>query len=236
MKAIRASFFQMTMILQRDMMLFVCCLAPIPAGFFFRFAIPFLESLLTEGFHREAILSPYYKLMDILFAVLSPAMFCFVSAMVSLEEADEKTAVYLFVTPLTKTGYLAARFGLPSAAAFFATCLLLPVFKLTVLSPLILFLLAAGGALQGMIVALLVITISSNKLEGMAAAKLSMLTVFGAAIPFFLRSNLQYFLSPLPAFWIGKAVLQDSPLFMLPALVLSALWICVLLKGYLRKA
>ncbi len=63
-----------------------------------------------------------------------------------------------------------------------------------------------------------------------------MLTVFGAAIPFFLRSNLQYFLSPLPAFWIGKAVLQDSPLFMLPALVLSALWICVLLKGYLRKA
>ena len=87
-----------------------------------------------------------------------------------------------------------------------------------------------------MIVALLVITISSNKLEGMAAAKLSMLTVFGAAIPFFLRSNLQYFLSPLPAFWIGKAVLQDSPLFMLPALVLSALWICVLLKGYLRKA
>ena len=66
MKAIRASFFQMTMILRRDMMLFVCCLAPIPAGFFFRFAIPFLESLLTEGFHREAILSPYYKLMDIL--------------------------------------------------------------------------------------------------------------------------------------------------------------------------
>ena len=44
----------------------------------------------------------------------------------------------------------------------------------------------------------------------MAAAKLSMLTVFGAAIPFFLRSNLQYFLSPLPSFWIGKAVLQDQ--------------------------
>ena len=235
MKAIRLSFFQMVAAMRRDMMLFVSCLAPILAGFFFRFALPFSEAVLTDCFHMTAIISPYYKLVDILFAMLSPTMLCFVSAMVSLEETDEKTAVYLFITPLRKTGYIVARFGVPSAIAFLATIILLPVFKLTPLSPLTILLLATGGTLQGMIVALLVLTISSNKLEGMAVTKLSTLAIFGAVIPFFIKSDIQYVISPLPSFWIGKAILENMPLYMLPAFVLSAMWICFLFKRYLRK-
>ena len=235
MKAIKLSFFQMVSTMRRDMMLFVSCLAPIFAGFFFRFAIPLLETALTDGFHMTAVISPYYKLLDILFAMLPSTMFCFVSAMISLEERDEKTAVYLFITPLTKTGYIFARFCVPSVIAFLATIILLPVFKLTPLSPLTILLLATGGTLQGMIVALLVLTISSNKLEGMAVTKLSTLTIFGAVIPFFITSDIQYVISPLPSFWIGKAILENMPLYMLPAFVLSAMWICFLFKRYLRK-
>ena len=221
MKAIRLSFFQMAAAMRRDMMLFVSCFAPILAGFFFRFAIPLIESALTDSFHIAAIISPYYKLVDILFAMLSSTMFCFVSAMISLEERDEKTAVYLFITPLRKTGYIVARFGVPSAIAFLATIIMLPVFKLTPLSPLTILLLATGGTLQGMIVALLVLTISSDKLEGMALTKLS--------------TDIQYVISPLPSFWIGKAILENMPLYMLPAFVLSDMWICFLFKRYLRK-
>ena len=235
MKAIRLSFFQMAAAMRRDMMLFASCFAPILAGFFFRFAIPLLETALTDGFHMTAVISPYYKLVDILFAMLPSTMFCFVSAMVSLEEKDEKTAVYLFITPLGKTGYILARFGIPSVIAFLATLILLPVFKLTAISPLTILLLAAGGTLQGMIVALLVLTISSNKLEGMAVTKLSTLTILGAVIPFFIKSDIQYIISLLPSFWIGKAILENMPLYMLPAFVLSAVWIYFLLKRYLRK-
>jgi len=137
----------------------------------------------------------YDALMDIFFAMLSPAMFCFVSAMVSLEEADEKTAAYLFVTPLGRNGYLAARFCIPSAAAFLITLALLPVFKLTSLSPADILLLAAGGALQGIIISLLILTFSSNKLEGMAVTKLSTLMILGAVIPFFVKHNIQYVVS-----------------------------------------
>ena len=221
MKAIRLSFFQMAAAMRRGMMLFVSCFSPILAGFFFRFAIPFIESALTDSFHIAAIISPYYKLVDILFAMLSSTMFCFVSAMISLEERDEKTAVYLFITPLRKTGYIVARFGVPSAIAFLAIIILLPVFKLTHLSSITILLLAAGGTLQGMIVALLVLTISSDKLEGMALTKLS--------------TDIQYVISPLPSFWIGKAILENMPLYMLPAFVLSDMWICFLFKRYLRK-
>ncbi len=97
-------------------------------------------------------------------------------------------------------------------------------------------LLAAGGTLQGIITSLLILTISSNKLEGMAVAKLSGLMIFGAAIPFFIKDDLQYVLFLLPSFWIGKAVCENVLLYMLPAFTLSAMWICFLLKRYLHKS
>jgi len=97
-------------------------------------------------------------------------------------------------------------------------------------------LLAAGGTLQGIITSLLILTISSNKLEGMAVAKLSGLMIFGAAIPFFIKDDLQYVLFSLPSFWIGKAVCENILLYMFPAFTLSAMWICFLLKRYLRKS
>lgn len=235
MKAIRLSFFQMVVSMRRDMMLFAACLAPVFAGLLFRFAIPFLEAVLTDYFHIPAIISPYYRLIDVFFMMLSPTMFCFVSAMVSLEEADEKTAVYLFITPLGKTGYLSARFGVPAAIAFLVTVILFPVFKLTTFTPIAILSLAAGGTLQGIIVALLILTLSSNKLEGMAVTKLSTLTICGAAIPFFIKDNIQYVVLALPSFWIGKAACENRLLYMLPAFALSAIWIVFLLKRYLRK-
>lgn len=235
MRAIRLSFFQMLAYMRRDMMLFAACLAPILAGLLFRFGIPLLEAVLTDWFHMPAIISPYYALIDILFAMLSPAMFCFVSAMVSLEEADEKTAVYLFVTPLGRNGYLAARFCIPAVVAFLVIIVLLPIFKLTSLSLVDILLLAAGGAVQGVIISLLILTLSSNKLEGMAVTKLSSLMIFGAAVPFFIKHNVQYVISPLPSYWIGKAIFENVSLYMLPAFALSAMWICFLLKRYLRK-
>ena len=225
MKTIRSSFFQMLAYMRRDRMLFAACLAPVLAGLLFRFAIPLFEAALTDWFHVSAIIAPYYALIDIFFAMLPPAMFCFVSAMVSLEEADENTAAYLFVTPLGRNGYLAARLGIPSAAAFLVTGVLLPVFKLTALSTADMILLAAGGTLQGIITSLLILTFSSNKLEGMAVTKLSTLMISGAAIPFFIKSEVQYVLSPLPSFWIGKTICENASLYMLPAFILLITWI-----------
>lgn len=235
MKAIRLSFFQMITAMRRDMMLFAACLMPILAGLFFRFGIPFLEAVLRTHLHMPAVISPYYRLIDICFVMLAPTMFCFVSAMVSLEETDEKTAVYLFITPLRKTGYLASRFGVPAAAAFLVTVILFPVFKLTAFSPIAVLLFAAAGTLQGMIAALLILTLSSNRLEGMAVTKLSTLTALGAVIPFFIKDSIQYVLFLLPSFWIGKAACRNILLYIFPAFALSAVWIYILLKRYLRK-
>lgn len=235
MKAIRSCFIQMLLYMRRDMMLSASCLVPLLAGLLFRFGIPFLEAILIDCFHIPAVIAPYYRLIDVFFVMLSPTMFCFVSAMVALEEADEKTANYLFITPLRKTGYLSARFGVPAIAAFLVTLILLPLFKLTTLSPNAILMLAAAGTLQGIIVGLLVLTLSSNKLEGMAVAKLSMLTILGTVIPFFIKDNVQYVLFLLPSFWIGKAACENILLFILPSFALSAIWIYLLLKWYCKS-
>ena len=235
MRAVRLSFVQMLTYMRRDKMLFAVCFVPVLAGVLIRFAIPVLEAALTDWFSVSEIIAPYYALIDLLFAMLSPAMFCFVSAMVSLEEADEHMTVYFFVTPLGKNGYLAARLYAPSAVAFLVSAALLPVFKLTSLSVADLFLLTAGGTLQGIILSLLIVTVSSNKLEGMAVAKLSTLMLLGAAVPFFIRDNAQYCLALLPSFWIGKAVYEQAGLSMIPAFVLLLIWIWLLLKRYLDR-
>lgn len=235
MKAIRLSFFQMTAAMRRDLMLPAACLVPVLAGIFFRFILPLLEAVLTDHFHIPALISPYYRLIDIFLAMMAPVMFCFVAAMVSLEEADEKTAAYLFITPLGKTGYLTARLGVPAVIAFPVTILLLSVFGLTAFSAAAILLFTVGGTLQGLITALLVLTLSSNRLEGMAVAKLSSLVILGAVIPFFIRGHAQYVLALLPSFWMGKAACENRLFYMLPAIFLSVLWVFVLLKRYLRK-
>lgn len=43
----------------------------------------------------------------------------------------------------------------------------------------------------------------------MATAKLSMLMIPGAAVPFLIEASAQYALSPLPSLWIGKAALGN---------------------------
>lgn len=235
MRAIRLSFFQMLAYMRRDLMLVAVCIVPVLAGLMFRFVIPIFETVLTDWLHTSEIIAPYYSLIDVFFAMLSPAMFCFVSAMVCLEEDDENTAKYLFVTPLGKNGYLVARFCIPSIIAFVVTVVLLPFFKLTFLSLIEVVLLALVGTLQGIIIALLILTLSSNKLEGMAVSKLATSMIIGAVIPYFIKGNIQYVLFPLPSFWIGKAICDNQLIYFLPAFALSAIWIFVLVKRYLKK-
>ena len=81
-----------------------------------------------------------------------------------------------------------------------------------------------AGALQGIVVALMIVAFAANKLEGMAAAKLSSLLMLGAAAPFFL-----------PSFWMGKAILEERMAQLLPCFATAAGWIAMLLRRARRK-
>lgn len=235
MKAIRLSFMQMLACIWRDMMLAAACATPLLIGLVFRLGIPALEAALTARLGAGELIAPYYRLVDIFYSMIAPVMFCFVTAMTTLEEKDNGIAAYLFVTPLGRTGYLVSRFGIPTLVAFVVTLGLMPIFSLSGLGIGDIVFLAASGALQGLLVALIIITASSNKLEGMALAKLSTIIMLGAVLPYFLSGGIVYAFSLLPSLWIGLAMREGKAEYMPVAIVLSLVWIFALIKRYLRK-
>ena len=88
--------------------------------------------------------------------------------------------------------------------------------------------LSLGGTLQGIIIALLIVTVSSNKLEGMAVTKLSSLIILGAVIPYFVPAPFCFGFCFLPSFWMGKAMVERSLIYLLPSIVAAGVWIAVL--------
>ena len=230
MRAVRLSFMQMIRFMAKDMMLLAAGASPVLIGFAIGFGIPAIERLLVKFTGLSQVLTLYYGLFDILFSAITPAMFCFVAAMVMLEEHDDHIDRYLFVTNLGKKGYYISRIILPAMLGFVITCVVLPIFCLTKMTVVKVLFLALSGTLQGVIIGMLVVNLSSNKLEGMALTKLASLLMFGAAGAYFLETPYSYLLFFMPSYWTGMMITNDNPLYVLPTVLVSAIWILIL--GY----
>lgn len=228
MRAVGLSFFHMLKLILQDRMLLAVGLAPLLSGIAIRYAVPLVEDSLVRLTGTEAVLPPYYALFDLFFACLTPAMFCFIAAMVMLKERDDHIDRYLSATALGRNGYFISRIVLPATSAFGVTAILLPMFHLTLLTAGETLSLSVTGTLQGIIIGLLVVTISSNKLEGMAVAKLSSLMMLGAVIPYFVPAPFSFGFSFLPSFWMGHAMAERSLLSLLPSIAAARVWIAAL--------
>lgn len=221
--------------ISRDSMLYAASLAPILAAVFFRFGIPYIESLLCVYFNKVSILADYYLLFDLFLAVLTPFMICFASSMVILTEYDENMTSYMAVTPVGKKGYLVSRLVFPAIISFFVSVILLLCFSLTTWSLVLLLTVCMLTCVLSVAVSLLLVSFSHNRVEGMAISKLSGIILMGLPIPFFLFSKVQYIFSILPSFWISKLCKDDNLWFLFPALLTSFIWMRLLYGVFKRK-
>lgn len=233
MKQILTAFGQVVSQARSDAMLFLCCLAPLLMGAVFKWGIPLADRLLS-GFVPISLL-PYYPLFDLLLCAAVPFLLCFVPSMVILGEIDDRISSYLAVTPLGKGGYLLSRLGIPVALSTLATPFLCLLFGLSRLPFGMLAAAAVCSGAQGLVETLLVTCLSSNKLEGIAVAKLSGLFLLGVPAPFFLSGPAEYLLSPLPGLWLAKAVLQNNWLYFAVSLLVSGIWAGFLFRRFQRK-
>ena len=236
MRAIKISFLHMLRFVKKDMMLLAAGISPVLMGIAIKLGIPAIDKALCGFTGRSQILSPYYSLFDIFYAAITPAMFCFVAAMVMLEERDDHIDRYLFVTGLGKRGYYISRIVIPALVAFVISAALLPIFRLAVSSFAMILFLALAGTLQGIVIALLVVNISSNKLEGMALTKCSSLMMLGAVGPYFIQRPYSHILFFMPSYWTGLAVTEGRAFYMLPTILISGIWLAALSCGKLRRA
>ena len=235
MKSIYINFFQMFQQMKQDKMLIAISFVPFLTGLVFRFVIPLVENLLTNYFDVYEILQPYYPLFDLFLVIITPAMFNYVVAMVMLEEIDERITTYLAITPLGKTGYLFSRLGFSGMMSFVVNIAVVMIFRLAQIDMLILVCVALVGAMQGVVIALLIIAVSENKVEGMAIGKIASLFNMGAVIPYFITGNVQYLGAILPTFWIGKAMQTSNYFMLIVSFLLAAVWLVFLFKKFLLK-
>jgi len=235
MRAITLSFSQMLRQMKRDPMLLAVLFTPVLIGLLFRLGIPFAEKQLTDYLTLDYVISPYYRLLDLLLIIFTPTMFNLVTAMVVLEEADERLISYLAITPLGKTGYLFSRFGFTGIISLAISILLFAFFHIADIAVSMLLGLAIISAVQGISSAMLIVTLSANKVEGMAVGKFTSLFTLGALAPFFIDGKAQYIFSVLPSFWLAKAVQKSDYIFLGIAVLIAVVWIALLARKFTRK-
>lgn len=234
MRAIMYSFRQVLREAKSDLMLFVVCFVPFLAGSVFRFGIPVLEKILTTYFQREQIIYPYYGLIDGFLAVLSSMMFCFVSAMIVLEERDSGIEKYMAVTPVGKRGYFISHFITPAGIGYFVSMLAVILFHLSEINPTKVVVGCLLAAMCGLLCGLIIVALAGNKVEGMAISKLSGMTMFAIIVPYVLQGNIQYICGFIPSFWLGRFLIYEDFVSAIVGIAVSIVWIYFCMKHSLQ--
>lgn len=228
-------FKQMIKQITSEAMMILLVIAPVLAGLFFRFGIPLLERYVLVPAKVGEILVPYYGLFNWLLALLTGMLFAFVGGLVVLGEIDDRISVYICLTPAGCMGYVLSRIIIPALVSGIVTVIVVPIFSLVHVDALNLIIMSVSTTLSGIITSMLVVSISSNKVEGMAVGKLA--GGFGMVlfIPFILKGAIQYVFSIFPMFWVGRYLIDRKISETVISLMLFAVWIFVLYRKYRRK-
>ena len=234
-KAIWKSFVQMIRTVREDFMLYMALSFAVFLGALFKFGIPALDGVLLNIFRREAILMSHAEKFDIIFCSLAPFVYTYVAGMVGLEDIDNHTANALFITPLGNRGYVISHFAFPATLGVLTTWLLYPIFHISALSVQNVLFVSVIWGIIGYVMALLMVTASRNKMEGLVITRVEAVSMLGYLVPFFMRNKIQYLFAWLPSWWIGKSIVSGSPVIYVLCICVVCLWAGVLYCRFKKR-
>lgn len=218
----------------KDGMLLVLIPAPFFVGLFFKFAIPFLNQMLTADFQFP--ITAWYGLADGMLLCLTPMFTAMISAFLLLEERDEGISSFYQITPAEGCSYLTARIGLPMIWAFITTIIMTAIFKISSASFSALFLASLISSLTGIALSMMIVSIAGNRVEGLALSKLMGMSFMGLILVWFIPSPYHYLIAFLPSFWIGKLLLDGTNFISFTlGLATCLLWTALFTKKFLNR-
>ena len=223
----------------RDGMLLILIPAPFLMAAALRVMVPLIDGFLQQ--QMDIAITPWYGVSDGLLITMTPVMTAMISAFLILEERDEGIGIYYNITPAAGYSYLVARLGLPMIWGFISSVLVISLFAFTDFSVLQILISAGIATLQGVIMGMFLVTIASNKVEGLALAKITNIFVMGFIVPWILTSPVRFVFGIFPGFWIGE--IYQSPGMVEAATLLrgfggllsSIFFIIVLMRLFLRR-
>ena len=221
--------------IQTEWVLLMLSAVPLIAWGCIYFCMPLFVKYLDEYESFTVFLMRYGLLVDILMACIAPLIFGYVSTMLILEERDDGIIKMIAVSPAGIHGYYIARIVFPCVSGGIVTMILLSFQSFT--HPYIwqLVFMTVFGIGQGMMVSLLTVAFSSNKLEGTAITKLGSVFVMSAAAAFFVPKPYASVFSIFPAYQTALAFLHHSLVGAMLAIVESVIWILVLYAIVMKR-
>jgi fluoroquinolone transport system permease protein len=195
----------------RDSLLAGMFLAPLAWIAMVRFGTPPVTRMLAEDYQFD--LTPYYPLILAGFLLLTSAIIVGgVTALVVLEERDANTLTAVRITPASLSRYI----GYRAIIAIAITTLyvvgtitasgLLPARLVLALVPISLL-----TGLSALVIALAILAVAKNKVEGIAAIRALGIVVAGLPLlPAFIDSDWQLAFGLLPTYWPAQAFLTAS--------------------------
>lgn len=218
----------------KDGMLFVLLPAPFLVGLVFKFAIPFANSIIVDKLSFSLL--PWYGLVDGMLVCLTPMFTAMIAAFLLLEERDEGIGAFYQITPTEGYSYLAARIGIPMLWALAATIITLLLFNISGLSLSIILESSFIGTSTGLFLAMMVVSVAENRVEGLALSKLMGVSFLGLVLIWFVPAPYYYFAAFLPSFWIGKLIIDGTNIFAFTLGLLSCfLWIAFFTRRFFSK-
>ncbi|KRQ87843.1 Fluoroquinolones export permease protein [Caloramator mitchellensis] len=226
-------------IIFRDNILSILIISPIITAFAFKLLIAFANKIISTKFGIQNVLEAYYLLLDVVFVYLSPCFFSIISSLVILEELDENTSQYLMITPLNKRGYLVWRLFIPCFVSFVFSIVLVYSFSLTNFNFFQVVLLSAISVLNALIMSLIIITSSKNKVEGLAWTKLVNINILFIFVPFFFEGLFEKIFAVFPSYWLAiiakKFENEYFYIYVLFTTIILSLWIKLFYKRFIKK-
>ncbi len=218
----------------KDGMLLILLPAPFLVGMIFKYAIPFANSILEERLSFS--LKPWYGLVDGMLICLTSMFVALAFAFLILEERDEGITAFYQITPTGGYSYLMARIGIPMIGAWIVTVSTACFFNISGLPKMTILASSTISILTGIILAMVIVALAGNRVEGLALAKLTGISFLGLILVWFIPAPYAYFLAFLPSFWIGKLILGGAAaLPFLLGLLLSLLWIIFFTRRFLTR-
>jgi fluoroquinolone transport system permease protein len=187
----------------RDPLLRWMLVLPLVIALAMRFVAPPILMNLEAIVHLEVM--PYYPVMiAYMLLILVPSLVGMVTGFLLLDQRDDRTLTALQVTPLSISGYLAYRIGIPSVVSVIVTAVMFPAAGIFDIGVLPLLLSAALASFMAPLTALFLATFAANKVQGFALMKAFGVILIPPMIAYFIQSPWQLLLGFFPTYWPAR--------------------------------
>lgn len=218
----------------RDPLLAAILAGPVLLAIGLRFGYPFLEGFAAQTWGLDLV--PHRPLLAVALIVLHvPYMAGSLTAMLILEDIDERHLLALRASPLSLAGYFAYRLGV---AGLLALAGLLGATLLVDMDTLSWSVGMAGtlvlAAATAPLAALAVAVAASNRVEAISMLKIvGLVPIVVPVAAWFIDGPIRWALAPLPYFWVGEATWAAGTTGPGPVIAVGAGTLTTVLAGLL---